>query len=276
MVGAVLVLLATLDAPSDPPVPIIQGGKSAEEVVSEGLTFYAEGDYQRAASWLGLVALAAPHLSAAADFALADMYERGLGVPQDVRRAYALYLHAGTSTADSYDLQQLGRAALARLTRELSADDERAATLLATRGFRDGLVSQWLPVASGGVLELTPDHLALQDGPTLHEEEWGQFSMVFERISMHEPGPAGPGQRDLLEVLFWVTSAEGAAVGRTLIWRVYVVDRGGIAIACETPLLVTRGLLVLFSPSMAEDLRAKARLIVRRDGTYACAPGPAR
>ena len=83
MVGAVLVLLATLDGPSEPPVPIIQGGKSAEEVVSEGLTFYAEGDYQRAASWLGLVALAAPpHLSAAADFALADVSERGLGVPQ--------------------------------------------------------------------------------------------------------------------------------------------------------------------------------------------------
>ena len=100
--------------------------------------------------------------------------------------------------------------------------------------------------------------------------------MVFERISMREPAPAGPGQRDLLEVLFWVTSAEGAAVGRTLIWRVYVVERGGIAIACETPLLVTRGFLVLFSPSMAEELRARARLIVRRDGTYTCEPGPAR
>ena len=188
MVGAVVVLLATLPGPSEPPVPIIEGGKSVQEVVSEGLTFYAEGDYQRAASWLALVALATPHLSAAADFALADMYERGLGVPQDVRRAYALYLHAGSSTADSYELQQLGRAAHARLTRELAADDERAATMLAMRGFRDGLVSQWLPAASGGVLEVTPDHLALQDGLTLHEQEWGQFSMVFERICDARPG----------------------------------------------------------------------------------------
>ncbi len=90
------------------------------------------------------------------------------------------------------------------------------------------------------------------------------------------PGAGRTGQRDLLEVLFWVTSAEGAGFGRTLTWRVYVVDRGGIAIACETPLLVTRGFLVLFSPSMAEELRARARLIVRRDGTYTCEPGPAR
>ena len=111
-------------------------------------------------------------------------------------------------------------------------------------------------------------------GPLCTKRSGASSSMVFERISMHEPGPAEPGQRDLLEVLFWVTSAEGAAVGRTLIWRVYVVDRGGIAIACETPLLVTRGLLVLSSPSMAEDLRAKALLIVRPDGTTPARPDP--
>jgi hypothetical protein len=272
VLAVVLVLIATVAGPAEPQVPVIEGGKPPEAVVAEGLTFYAEGDYERAAAWLTLVALPAPHLSASADIALADMYERGLGVTQDVRRAYALYLHAGTSTSDTYETQQLARAALTRLGRELSPDDQREATLMASRGFRDGLTSQALPLASGGVLDITPEHLAVSDGPTLHEEEWGDFSMSFERVSMHPPAVARPG-RDFLEVLFWRTAVEDGSAARTLMWRVYAVEREGIHLGCETPLLVIRGLLVRLPDSLPADLRARARLVVPRTGPLACQPG---
>ena len=211
-----------LDGLSEPSCSDHRAGASrSKEVVSEGLTFYAEGDYQRAASWLWLVALATPHLSAAADFALADMYERGYGVPQDVRRAYALYLHAG-----SFDRRQLRSAAVGAGsprppdTAELAADDDvrpqcwqcaAFATDSCPNGCRPPVAVFW---------RSRPTTWRSRMPPTLHEQEWGQFTWCSSGSSMHCPASAGPGQRDLLEVLFCVTSAKGAGFGRTLTWRV--------------------------------------------------------
>ena len=67
-------------------------------------------------------------------------------------------------------------------------------------------------------------------------------------------------------------AARDGRTERTLFWRVYGIERGGIGILCETPLLTTRGFLVLLPSSFATDLRSRALLRITSTGEATCEP----
>jgi hypothetical protein len=261
---ASLVLLA-VGASGERHVAVIQGATAADAAAT-GLAAYGEGRYEDALMYLTPVVVSDPSASAEADLVLAEMYEHGLGVAQNLRRAYALYaLAAGAS--GSFPIQSLARASLFRL-QQLGADPEVIAIL--SYGFQDGLVLQTMPLDGGGVLEVTRAGLAVYRAGERGETPWALWMGTVEGLWLQSASRDDGRSRQAVEVLFWASSPGG----RTLMWRVYDVRGSAPAHACEEPLLDVHGFLVNLPAWLPADLRARARLRLDARGRFVCEPPP--
>jgi hypothetical protein len=249
-------VLLSIGASGDRRIPVIQGATAADAAAS-GLAAYTQGWYQEAVAYLTPVVMSDPSASAEADLVLAQMYEHGLGVPQDLRRAYALYSLA-TGASGSWSIQSLANASAIRL-QQLAVDPEVVAIL--AYGFQDGLVMQTLPLDGGGLLEVTREGLVMYRDGDRGELPWGIWIGQVEGLSLQRALLPDGTSRQAVELIFWA----GGAGSRSLMWRVYDVRGSAPERVCEEPLIEVRGFLVDLPASLPTDLR----------GARATAPRPA-
>lgn len=261
---AALVLLS-LGASGDRRVPVIQGSTPAD-ATAVGLAEFAAGRFDSALKALDPVVLSDPSASAEADLVLAQMYEQGLAVTQDLRRAYALYTFAA-GAGGPFAIQSLAAGSLFRL-QHLGDDPEVFAIL--SHGFQDGLVPQTLALDGGGLLEVTRQGLVVYRAGERGELEWAGWIGKVESLWLTSASLSDGTSRQAVEVLFWV----GSAGGRTLVWRVYDVRGSAPTHVCEEPLLEVRGFLVELPSSLPTDFRARARLRLDPRGRFVCEPPP--
>jgi len=261
---AALVFLS-LGASGDRRVPVIQGSTAAD-ATAVGLADFAAGRFDSALKVLDPVVLSDPGGSAEASLALAQMYEHGLGVTQDLHRAYALYTFAARA-GGPFAIQSLAAGSLYRL-QQLRYDPDVAAIL--SHGFQDGLVPQTLALDGGGLLEVTRQGLVVYRDGERHEVEWAVWMGKVEGLWLQSASLADGKSRQAVELLYWA----GTATGRGLMWRVYDVRGSAPAHVCDEPLLEVRGFLVNLPPSLPTDLRARARLRLDARGRFVCDPPP--
>jgi hypothetical protein len=268
LIPVAVVVLCALAAGPPPDVPELQwSGVPTAQAADMGLEAYAAGDYAETARWLGSVTLFAPEVSHAAAMAMGDLYERGLGVPLDYRRAWVMYVLA-TLSGDR-GLERLATGAKTRVEMAMSAEDLRLANAMLSSGFREGLQPTVLHVDGGSWIEIAPpEAFIIRKGQREEFPLQTEFGDVFVTLSGFTAYGRLGAPRQMLQDVRWRVVGTSPEITRELLLTVYDLqgNRG-----CSATLVRVHGLEML-PDSLTGQLVRHTRLSVNGQGELLCQP----
>jgi len=244
---------------------VLLGSSLAQaQTAREGHEAFARGDYARAAEILKPIAESWPSRDPVAEFFMATLYEKGLGVTADPVRACALYLRVSIDRSGPFarPAEELHRRLQGSLT---FAEFQRCARLVNV-GFNHGFEPATFVFEPGHWIRIELDGATMMyDGKEKPiDVVFGTTGAIFMPVEHTEltVGSSHSARRHFLEFFTWLPREPG----RTwmLFWRVLEVVRDNVVPVTSAELATVSGERP--PDRLSFDARAIARLRVSDTG----------
>jgi hypothetical protein len=241
----------------------------AQTTKSDAIEAFVQGDYQRAAEilkpitedWLG------GEIDPVSSFFMASLYMNGLGVPQDVVRACALYLR---SSRGNEPLARLNMALSDALVSTLSTDQTSDCLMLSNLGFNHGFEpvtfnlesGHWVTIemSSGGIWATVSYQGEKRENSVEIGLHPGLRFLPIEHTELQVGGLA-PGKRHFIEIFTWMP--DPSLSGWQLWWSLSEVVRAKLVPVFGEILITVPGSA---PPATSPDLRELVSLGVNPHG----------
>jgi hypothetical protein len=219
---------------------ILPASAQSPQANTDGVAAFQRGDYQRAAEILRPIAEGFPfHDDFTAEFLMAQLYELGLGVPQDRVRACALYLRASQSS------DGLGPVAGERrdgLTTSLSPEANATCLQWASFGFNHGFQRVTFDLGPRHWIEVELERITIshEGGQRQHNLPTPSSGAMFLPVEHAELTGRDAVRRHFVHMATW-TPYQGQNPKWELTWNLYEIVKTDFILAGATTLMTVAG-----------------------------------